>query len=272
MPCGLPLVPGCVGASHSTFWGGHRLGMAMERYVVSAQRSGPNWFRFCFETFYGHRTPGQVSVIPEADQPDAVFVRTHDALNLTSRSRKKAGGSWTRLDPQEMAGSRVLLLVRHPLETYVRMAERRLPKYLSFISNIRFYCEATGADRHVCYYEDLVASPAAMVEAMAFLGLPPRTGPVPDVATVTARWEELGQASRNNYDRKQAGTGGARTRDAPTDFQYHQRGLDASEVDRVWRFLQCKLSTEGLELIARYAPPEGLAPVRLSDRLKFLRY
>ncbi len=68
----------------------------MERYVVSAQRSGLNWLRFCIESFYGRRTPGQTSVIPAAEQPEAAFVRSHDALNLTSRSRKKSGGAWTR--------------------------------------------------------------------------------------------------------------------------------------------------------------------------------
>lgn len=242
----------------------------MERYVVSAQRSGLNWLRFCLESFYGRRTPGQTSLIPAAEQPEAAFVRSHDALNLTSRSRKKSGGAWTRLDPAAMQGAKVLLLVRDPLETFVRMAERRYPRYLSYISNIRFWCEATGAERHLAHYEDLVADPAAMAAAMAFLDIPPAPGfAAPTVDEVRARWDALGRASRANYDAKQTGTGGAQTRDRPTDFAFHQRALDADERAAVWRFLQLRMRPEELRLLERYVPEAGLPAPRLVDRLRF---
>ena len=66
----------------------------MQRYVISAQRSGLNWTRFCVEHFYGLRTPGKTVLIDRASQPEVVFQRSHDALYSTGDR-----GVFLRIDP-----------------------------------------------------------------------------------------------------------------------------------------------------------------------------
>lgn len=244
----------------------------MDRYVVSAQRSGLNWLRFCIEAFYGTRTPGQASLLTRDEAPAAVFVRSHDALNLRTRARKKAKGSWTPLDPKAVAGDKVLLLLRDPLETFVRMAGRRYPRFLSYVSNIRFYDQAKGADRCVAYYEDLVGDPATMVRVMEFLEITPAEGyTAPSVNEATARWAELSERSRQNYDAKQSGSGGSHTKGRPTDFSFHRRGLSAEESEMVWRYLQLRLSPAQLLLLDRYFPDPSPPRPGALDRLRFFR-
>ncbi|MDE0588548.1 hypothetical protein OU789_01255 [Halocynthiibacter sp. C4] len=244
----------------------------MNRYVVSSQRSGFNWLRFCIETFYGKRTPGQKSVLSKEECPELAFRRSHDALNLSPRSRRGKTSSWAKFDPEKMDNAKVLLIVRDPLESFVRMAEFHYPKYASYVSNIKFYEQAKKADRKIAYYEDIVASPAAMYEAMEFLEIKPAAGYAqPTAQDVENRWDELGQLSRSNYDAKQSGTGGAHTKDNPTDFRYHQRKLNPKEAARVWRYLNSRLTEAEMELLARYRPEGAIAPLTIWDRFKFLR-
>lgn len=72
----------------------------MNRYVVSAQRSGLNWFRFCFESFYGRRTPGKTSLLHKTTHGEQAFLRSHDALNLTARARKRPKALGDRSTPR----------------------------------------------------------------------------------------------------------------------------------------------------------------------------
>jgi hypothetical protein len=53
----------------------------MQRFVVSAPRSGLNWVRFSVEHFYGNRTRGHRLIYDKSERPDAAFVRSHDALS-----------------------------------------------------------------------------------------------------------------------------------------------------------------------------------------------
>lgn len=169
-----------------------------------------------------------------------------------------------------MAGNKVLLILRDPLELYVRMADCKRGKFLSFVSNIKFYDQAVGAERMVVHYEDLVADPATMCATMAFFELSPADGlPVPTEALVRDRWEALGTASRQNYDQKQGGSGGAQTKDNPTDFAHHQRSLSEAEKREVWAFLSLRLTASEMALLKRYQPAKLPRPT-LGDRLRNL--
>lgn len=230
----------------------------MVSYVVSAPRSGMNWLRFCVEHFYGVRTPGKTSLIDRETDPSVAFLRSHDALNWT---RKRETGLWRHIDPAATATDRVALVLRDPLETYVRMSKKSLMRFRCYVGNIRFYSDAAATRKQVFYYDDLVASPEAMLALMQFLDITPAPGRMaPTLAQVRADWDDLGARSRAQYDVRQAVGGGSKTRENPTDFRFHQRALSDWHRDRAWRFLQRRLRPGEMALLDRYAPPP--APLR----------
>jgi hypothetical protein len=57
--------------------------MAARFLVISFQRSGLNWLRYCTEYFSGIRTPGRTQII--TDGP-VLFDRAHDVCRATKRS------------------------------------------------------------------------------------------------------------------------------------------------------------------------------------------
>ncbi|EEW25659.1 hypothetical protein [Rhodobacter ferrooxidans] len=245
----------------------------MRKFVVSAPRSGLNWLRFCVEDLTGIKTPGIDLLIAGAPGGEVAFRRSHDALSW-SRSKKPIG-PWETIDPADTAGDKVLLLLRDPLEIFVRMAHGSFRRFRCYPANIRFYASAVSTDKRLCYYEDQVADPAVMVANLEFLDITPAPGrPRPDLAMVSARWAEMGRASRGLYSRNQSGSGGAQTAANPKDFGFHQRKLTEAQKRRVWRFLDQRLTPAELALLDRYRPAGGVpAPSlleRLTDRVRML--
>jgi hypothetical protein len=226
----------------------------MTSYVVSAPRSGMNWLRYCVEALYGVRTPGKTVLISEEDCPEPAFLRSHDALSLT-RSRHTEG-AWLYIDPAKTEGDRIAVILRDPLETYVRMAKKRLRRFRRFTGNIQFYTRAVAEHKRVFYYDDLVSSPEAMADLMTFLDIQPAPGrSAPTVDDIRARWDELGRESRASYDKRQSRGGGAQTKADPLNFRYHQKGLSDWHKARAWRFLKRTLTEEEFALLERYDPP-----------------
>lgn len=236
-------------------------------YVVSAPRSGMNWLRFCVEEFYGRRTPGKTSLIDKADDAGQVFYRSHDALNWARWPKRK--GLWQYIDPAKTGQDRVVLILRDPLETFVRSCGKRFWEFRYYAGNIRFFSSAAAPEKAVFYYEDLVADPGAMADLLAFLKIDPAPGyHVPSRDEIAARWDALGAKSRGMYDRKQAVGGGSQTKDRPTDFTFHQSKLEEWEKDRAWRFLHHHLTADEMALLTRYGPRPSAQP-GLVERLRF---
>lgn len=180
----------------------------MERIVISAPRSGLNWVRFCTEYFYGRRTPGKTSLISIEDDLDAAFRRSHDPLSWT---RRRTEGGWQAIDPKDASGARVALILRDPLETFVRMSKKRLHRFGCYAGNIRFYTLSDTENKAVFYYQDLVSRPETMCALFDFLQLQPAEGHVaPTLAEVQSRWNAAASKSRNMYDDKQAVGGGSK--------------------------------------------------------------
>lgn len=238
----------------------------MRKFVVSAPRSGMNWLRFCVEDLTGIKTPGLDLLIAGEGGGEVAFRRSHDALSW-SRSRKPIG-PWETIDPMDTAGDKVLLLLRDPLEIFVRMAHGSFRRFRCYPANIRFFAAAVSADKRLCYYEDQVADPAVMFGNLEFLDIAPAAGRSrPDLATVKARWAEMGRASRGLYSRNQSRSGGAQTAANPRDFSFHQRKLTEAQKRRVWRFLELRLTPSEMALLARYRPAGGVPAVSLLERL-----
>lgn len=223
------------------------------RVVVSAPRSGINWLRFWIEDSYGLSTGGE-GVARGATGQVPCIARSHDPLGLRPVRfwrRETRSRAWTRLDPAAAAGGRVLLILRNPLEVFVRAAGGSRSKFLCYASCIRFLTEARGAQRLVVHYEDLIAKPETMAQALAFLALEPAPGfTAPDVAQIAAGWADAGRRSRENYSSRHSS--GTKTAWNPLDFTFHSRALSAAKAQRVWADLDAALDAEGRALLDRY--------------------
>lgn len=225
--------------------------MEPRRFVVSAPRSGLNWLRFWIEDGYGLSTGEKVACAAARGQPMCV-VRSHDPLGLRPARfwrRGQRSGAWARIDPAETEGGRVLLLVRHPLEVFVRGAGQSLRRFRSYESCLQFYTAAQGATRMYLRYEDLISCPETMATALEFLQLEPRAGLVaPSAQDIADRWQEAGRLSRETYAQRHSS--GSRTAGNPFDFSFHRRRLDPSRAARVWAHLDAVLDDEALALLA----------------------
>ncbi len=85
--------------------------MAARFLVISFQRSGLNWLRYCTEYFTGVRTPGRKQIIAEGS---VFFDRAHDV------QRKPGRSDYTGLYDASGAEiyERVALLLRNPYDCF----------------------------------------------------------------------------------------------------------------------------------------------------------
>ena len=233
----------------------------MDCIIVSAQRSGLNWVRFCVEKFYGRRTPGKEQLISKKDDPGSAFIRSHDALGYTRVFRRRSG-AWRHLDPAATsADTKCILILRDPLETFVRASKKSLWRFRAYVGNIHFQSRCNG-NEFVIHYDQLITDPAAMKELFDFMAIEPAaTSAKPDRELIERKWDEAATESRSRYDENQAGSGGATTKDNPTDFTFHQRSLSDFERRMIWDFLRRRLSSDEMALVQRYEPD---SPCRLS--------
>jgi hypothetical protein len=230
----------------------------MNRFVVSAPRSGLNWVRYCTEHFFGRRTPGKEVLISQERDPGEAFQRSHDALHYT---RKNGTRIWQKITASDVNGGKLVLVLRDPLETFSRVANGRIKDFGLYAGNIHLYGMAEPADRAVYYYEDLIARPETMMALFDHLQMEPADGySKPDLQALTAQWQAVSSASRGTYDVNQSAGGGAMTKDNPTDFKFHQRGLTDVQKAKAWRYLKRILSADEFELLARYAPDAPIKP------------
>jgi hypothetical protein len=203
------------------------------------------------EHFLGRPTPGKKLILPNDDPSGHAFVRTHDALFM--RPDIEEGRAYRKLDPAEMSGHREILIVRDPLETFVRSSRKSFEHFGCFVGNLRFHVMANTSQKMVVHYEDLVARSDAMFDVMMFLALTPGHGMrSPTREKVASEWDQVAEASRRSYQRKQFWGGGAKTRKNPLDFQFHQKSLSAAEKAQVWGFLESRLSENEMEILSRY--------------------
>lgn len=239
-------------------------------YVVSAPRSGLNWVRFCLEHYLGVKTPGHDILVKGDELHQPVFVRAHNAKKGANSRKGIPLAQVTKAD------DKVLMLLRDPLETFVRSADQSFRRFNNFIENIRYFTSSAASSKLAAYYEDYTANPAAMAEIFAFLGIAPSEGcSMPSVQRLTEEWAFLSDKSRSSYDKQQAHGKGAMTKENPSDFSFHQRSLSDGEKQQVWRFLQRKLTPDQLQLLARYYPQQGVKKAGMlsgiRDEVRFLR-
>lgn len=233
----------------------------MERYIVSAPRSGLHWVRYCVEHFFGQPTPGNRMLVKRDASEGTAFHRSHDALHWT---KWQGTGAWQEFPAGKAKGGRYALILRDPLESFPRMARKKIRLFGLYPGNLRWFSEVEESARAVYYYEDLITQPDAMMalfEHLQFKVAPGFKAPV--LQDVRDKWQSIGEQSRADYDRDKAGGGGAMTKNNPTDFAFHQRNLSEDERRKVWRFLKRKLTDYEFALLSRYAPAYQVRPQSL---------
>ncbi len=148
--------------------------MAARFLVISFQRSGLNWLRYCTEFFGGIRTPGRKQLIAEGR---AFFDRAHDVRRQTTRSdyaglRDASGAEVYK---------RVALLLRNPYDCFTshylgRAAldfKKGLKHFEAYAANIIAFDELKEATKRVFYFEDFVNNEQGTFAFLRFFEVDP---------------------------------------------------------------------------------------------------
>ncbi|MEP2943628.1 MAG: hypothetical protein ABJO72_07500 [Hyphomicrobiales bacterium] len=238
------------------------------RYVVSAPRSGLNWLRFCVEKLYGIPTPGKKILIDPVDDAEIAFTRSHDPLCISKRKTGRI--AWRKIEVEDTANAKTLLILRDPLEVFVRMANKRFKPFRVYLGNLHFFSQAKG-ERLCIYYEDLISNPETMYAALKFLDLPTAEKfEGIDGKTLDDNWEQLNTQSRELYDKNQVRGGGSKTKLVTDKFTHHQKSLTQNQKLKVWYFLKQELTVEELKLLVRYQPPYLDNPLSVWQKCRLL--
>ncbi len=142
--------------------------------VISFQRSGLNWLRYCTEYFSGVRTPGRKQLIADGA---VLFDRAHDVRKGTKRTDYAGLYDASGAEVYE----RVALLLRHPYDCFtshylgrVGMTFRKaLPRFQAFAANIIAFERLKEAKKAVFYFEDFINNEAGTFAFLRFLGIDP---------------------------------------------------------------------------------------------------
>lgn len=240
-----------------------------KRYIISAPRSGLNWLRFLIEKLYGISTPGKKVLVGTQDKNDIDFIRSHDPLRASKR--KTDALAWARIRPEETAHGIVLLIVRDPLEVFVRMAKKKPKAFKLYSGNIRFFQKTTAKKKMCVYYEDLISNPQTMKETLAFLELKSVDGFNGfKLEALAENWDVLNDESRKLYDKNQSRGGGSQTRLVADKFTHHQKQLTKTQKLKVWRLVQNELDTDELKLLERYMPSDLKEPISFIQKIKLI--
>ena len=165
--------------------------MAARFMVISFQRSGLNWLRYCTEYFTGVRTPGRPQIIEEGP---VFFDRAHDVRRKPKRS------DFTGLYDASGAEvyERVALLLRNPYDCFTSHYFGRtgvnfkqgLERFEAYANNINQF-DALKAKKGVFYFEDFVNNEDGTLRFLRFFDIDPAARPY--------NFTEMIQASRGWY-------------------------------------------------------------------------
>jgi hypothetical protein len=151
--------------------------MAARFMVISFQRSGLNWLRYCTEYFTGMRTPGRPQIIAEGP---FFFDRAHDVRRKPKRS------DFTGLYDESGAEvyQRVALLLRNPYDCFIShylgragvKFKQGLDRFEAFANNINQF-DGLKARKAVFYFEEFAGNEEATLAFLRFFDIDPRMRP-----------------------------------------------------------------------------------------------
>lgn len=160
--------------------------------VISFQRSGLNWLRYCTEYFTGIRTPGRPQLI---EQGPVFFDRAHDVRRKPRRS------DYTNLYQASGAEvyDRVALLLRHPYHCFISHYlgragvnfKKGLKQFEAYANNIVQFDALKDAPKRVFFFEDFINNEEGTLAFLRFFGIDPSARPY--------NFSEMIEASRAWY-------------------------------------------------------------------------
>jgi hypothetical protein len=159
--------------------------------VISFQRSGLNWLRYCTEYFTGVRTPGRAQIIAEGP---VFFDRAHDVRRKPKRSDFTGLYNASGAEIYE----RVALLLRNPYDCFTShylgragvTFKKGLEQFEAYANNINQF-DALKAKKGVFYFEDFVTSEEETLRFLRFFDIDPGSRPY--------NFTEMIEASRGWY-------------------------------------------------------------------------
>jgi hypothetical protein len=165
--------------------------MAARFLVISFQRSGLNWLRYCTEYFSGVRTPGRKQLIAEGP---VLFDRAHDVRRGTKRTDYAGLYDANGMEVYE----RVALLLRNPFDCFTSHYLRRgfdfrkgLAHFQAYAVNIIEFDRLKKADKAAFYFEDFANNEDGTLNFLRFFGINPDMRPY--------NFAEMIEASRGWY-------------------------------------------------------------------------
>ncbi|MEO7100696.1 MAG: hypothetical protein ABI162_15145 [Luteolibacter sp.] len=227
----------------------------MKPIVISSQRSGLNFLRVCIESLTGQRTPGKPLLVEESPDKQTVFIRTHDAANISGKSE----GSWKEVEPDFARKRKIVILIRNPFEIFARelkIADKAAAwfKLELYVSNLNRFCSLEDCTKRFFYYEDFAVDPKHMTDLIRFMEIKTADGQQVDLKTVEKEWLKLQETGRDLYDVNQKRAGGSMSRNAEDKLSFHQAILSEEDKMSVVGFLEAKVSEPGKAILARYLP------------------
>jgi hypothetical protein len=152
--------------------------MAARFMVISFQRSGLNWLRYCTEYFTGVRTPGRPQIIAEGP---VFFDRAHDVRRKPKRS------DFTGLYDASGAEvyKRVALLLRNPYDCFTShyfgragvSFKKGLERFEAYANNINQFDALKEAKKGVFYFEEFVNNEEGTLRFLRFFDVDPGKRP-----------------------------------------------------------------------------------------------
>jgi hypothetical protein len=166
--------------------------MAARFLVISFQRSGLNWLRYCTEYFSGVRTPGRRQLIAEGA---VLFDRAHDVRRGTIRTDYAALRDASGAEIYE----RVALLLRNPFDCFTSHYfgrrglnfKKGLTHFEAYAVNINEFDCLAEAKKAVFYFEDFMSDDNVTVAFLRFFGI--------EVGRRPHNFSEMREASRAWY-------------------------------------------------------------------------
>jgi hypothetical protein len=165
--------------------------MAAKFMVISFQRSGLNWLRFCTEYFTGVRTPGRTQIIAEGP---VFFDRAHDVRRKPKRSDFTSLYAASGAEVYE----RVALLLRNPYDCFTSHYlgrrgvnfKKGLEQFEAYANNIIQF-DALKARKGVFYFEEFVSDEEGTLRFLRFFDI--------DAGARPYTFSEMIEASRGWY-------------------------------------------------------------------------
>lgn len=227
----------------------------MKPIVISSQRSGLNFLRVCVESLTGQRTPGKQLLVEESPEKKTVFIRTHDAANISGKSE----GWWKKIDSDFARGRKIVILIRNPFEIFARelkIADQAAAwfKMELYVSNLNHFCSFEDCTKSCFYYEDFAVDPKHMTDLIHFMNIRTLDRGQVELETVEKEWVQLQETGRDLYDVNQKRAGGSMSRNAEDKLSFHQAILSEEDKVLVVKFLEAEVSESGKAILARYVP------------------